>query len=370
MSKFPPISLLVQRIITGLLAVSCVAGGMMNAQADDQQPAPGQYATRADVAAFAAEAAKKTHLPLAEIQSWLDDAKYQQSIIDAMNRPAESKTWAQYRPIFITPKRIVDGVNFWDKYAADLDEISQKYHVDPAIIVAIVGVETFYGQRMGNYRVIDALATLGFDYPKRGAFFRGQLMDFFTLAAKEHIDMNDALGSYAGAMGMPQFIPSSYLALAVDGDGDGKRDLWHSDKDVFASVANYFAEHGWVAGGPVGFEVSVKNPAQVADYLNVARDLKPKVTIGQLRQWGIALPNDLYLPDNEKVMLFTLTGDTGVAYWVGLNNFYVITRYNHSTLYAMAVWQLSQAITAARAAVAKTVEQTASPASPQPVTAE
>ncbi len=330
-----------------------------SAQAAPQEvtQSPGDYAQRADVAAFARDAAQKTGLPLAEIQQWLDDAKYQSSIVAAMNRPAESKTWAQYRPIFITPKRIADGVIFWNKYAADLEAISKKYGVDPAIIVAIVGVETFYGERMGNYRVIDALATLGFDYPKRGAFFRGQLMDFFKLAAKEHIDMNDALGSYAGAMGMPQFIPSSYLALAVDGDGDGKRDLWHSDADVFASVANYFAEHGWVAGGPVGFEVDVKNTAQVADYLNAARNLKPKVTIGQLRQWGIALPKDLYLPDSEKVMLFTLTGPDGVAYWVGLNNFYVITRYNHSTLYAMAVWQLSQAITAARASVASTEAQ-------------
>ena len=365
MNEFRPISPLTHRVMPVFLASGLVFGLVLSlvvicamaSQADAAEPQPGNYAKRADVAAFAADAAKKTGVPLAEIQQWLDDAKYQSSIVEAMNRPAESKTWAQYRPIFITPKRIADGVVFWNKYAADLNAISQKYHVDPAIIVAIVGVETFYGQRMGSYRVIDALATLGFDYPKRGAFFRGQLMDFFTLAAKEHIDMNDALGSYAGAMGMPQFIPYSYLALAVDGDGDGKRDLWHSDADVFASVANYFAEHGWVEGGPVGFEVEVKNTAQVADYLNAARDLKPKATVGQLRQWGIALPKDLYLPDSEKVMLFTLTGSDGVAYWVGLNNFYVITRYNHSTLYAMAVWQLSQAITAARAAVASTEAQ-------------
>ncbi|MGC8698073.1 MAG: lytic murein transglycosylase B [Halothiobacillus sp.] len=346
----------INRLIPAGVAL-CLAfcSGLAHATPDGAEtaavPAPGHYDKRADVAAFAVEAAKKTGVPITEIQQWLDDAKYQSSIVEAMNRPAESKTWAQYRPIFITPKRIADGVDFWNKYSADLAAIAQKYQVDPAIIVAIVGVETFYGQRMGNYRVIDALATLGFDYPKRGAFFRGQLMDFFTLAAKDHIDMNTALGSYAGAMGMPQFIPSSYLALAVDGDGDGKRDLWHSDADVFASVANYFAEHGWVEGGPVSFEIEVKNTAQVADYLNAARDLKPKVTIGQLRQWGIALPKDLYLPDSEKVMLFTLTGSDATEYWVGLNNFYVITRYNHSTLYAMAVWQLSQAITAARAAV-------------------
>ncbi|MHB9021828.1 MAG: lytic murein transglycosylase B [Halothiobacillus sp.] len=332
------------------LALSWSVGVQAETEPAQPQSSPGNYAHRADVQAFATEAAKNTGVPIAEIQQWLDDAHYQSSIIDAMNRPAESKTWAQYRPIFITPKRIADGVDFWNKYATDLDAISQKYGVSPAIIVAIVGVETFYGQRMGSYRIIDSLATLGFDYPKRGAFFRGQLMDFFRLAAKEHIDMNDALGSYAGAMGMPQFIPSSYLAYAIDGNGDGKRDLWHSDADIFASVANYFSEHGWVLGGPVGFQVDVQNTAAVADYLNEGSNLKPKITIGQMRQFGIALPKDLYLPDSEKVMLFTLTGLDKTEYWVGLNNFYVITRYNHSTLYAMAVWQLGQAITAARAA--------------------
>lgn len=331
------------------LGVSAIS---LPAFADDDvaRPAPGNYATRVDVREFAHEAAQKTGLPQAEIQQWLDAAKYQQSIVDAMNRPAESKTWAQYRPIFITPKRIASGVAFWNDHAAELEAISKKYRVSPAIIVAIVGVETFYGQRMGTYRVIDALATLGFDYPKRGAFFRGQLADFFTLAAKEHIDLNTALGSYAGAMGMPQFIPSSYLNLAVDGDGNGRCDLWHSDADVFASVAHYFAEHGWTKNGPVAFEIKVnsKQRAALEDKLNTGRNLKPKVTIGELRQLGIALPKDMYLPKDEAVMVYTLTDPDKVEYWVGLDNFYVITRYNHSTLYAMAVWQLSQAVRAAR----------------------
>ncbi|WP_322629634.1 lytic murein transglycosylase B [Halothiobacillus sp.] len=333
------------RGLTGV-GLFILAVGIMSARADQ---APGQYAQRADVRAFAAEAAKQSGIPQTEIQQWLDAARYQQSIIDAMNRPAESKTWAQYRPIFITPKRIADGVAFWDAHADLLDQVSKKYGVSPAIIVAIVGVETFYGQRMGSYRVIDALATLGFDYPKRGAFFRGQLIDFFKMASADHLNIDDAVGSYAGALGMPQFIPSSYLAYAIDGDGDGRADLWHSPADVFASVANYFAEHGWVHDGPVGFPIDVSTQqAALEPYLNTGRDLKAKVTVGQLRALGITLPKDLYLPDQEKVMLFTLTGPDKVAYWVGLDNFYTITRYNHSTLYAMAVWQLSQAITSAR----------------------
>ncbi len=316
------------------------------------QPEPGHYATRADVRAFAADTAKSTGIPLAQIQQWLDAAQYQPSIIAAMTRPAESKTWGEYRPIFITPKRIEAGVDFWNEHAAALSQAAERYGVDAQTIVAIVGVETFFGQRMGNYRLIDALATLGFDYPKRGAFFRGQLKDLFVLAQKEHLDLNEARGSYAGAMGMPQFIPSSYLAYAVDGNGDGRADLFHSDADVFASVANYFAEHGWVNHAPVAFEVTLdaRQQAAVAGQLNSGRDLKPKLTAGALRQLGIALPKDLFLPDTEKLMLFTLTDGDKVAYWVGLNNFYVITRYNYSVLYAMAVWQLGKAIQAARQA--------------------
>lgn len=314
------------------------------------QPESGHYATRADVRAFAADTAKASGIPVAQIQQWLDAAQYQPNIIAAMERPAESKTWGQYRPIFITPKRIEAGVDFWNEHAAALRQAADRYGVDPQIIVAIVGVETFFGQRMGNYRLIDALATLGFDYPKRGAFFRGQLKDLFVLAQKERLDLNDARGSYAGAMGMPQFIPSSYLAYAVDGNGDGRVDLFHSDADVFASVANYFAEHGWVDHAPVAFEVRLdaRQQAAVTNQLNSGRDLKPKITAATLRQLGIVLPQNLFLPDNEKLMLFTLTDGDKVAYWVGLNNFYVITRYNHSVLYAMAVWQLGQAIKAAR----------------------
>ena len=155
--------------------------------------------------------------------------------------------------------------------------------------------------------------------------------------------MDKAEGSYAGAMGLPQFIPSSYRHYAVDGDGDGSRDLWDSHHDVFASVANYFVEHGWGQGEPVMFEVDIQG-AEVDDLLNQARDLAPKTTLGELRKRGVAVPDDAPVPDDFEVMLFTLTDGDEVAYQVGLNNFYVITRYNHSVLYATAVWQLAQAI--------------------------
>ena len=337
-------------ILAAMVALASLAG---SACAEvPMQAVPGQYSSRADVRSFAVQTAQSTGIPLAQIQQWLDAAKFQPSIISAMNRPAESKTWGEYRPIFITQKRIDAGVDFWNEHAAALQQAADRYHVDPQIIVAIVGVETFFGQRMGSYRLIDSLATLGFDYPKRGAFFRGQLKDLFVLASQQHLDLNEARGSYAGAMGMPQFIPSSYLAYAVDGNGDGRIDLFHSDADVFASVANYFAEHGWVDHAPVAFEVSLnaRQQAAVANQLNTGRDLKPQWTAGQLRQLGIILPKDLFLPDNEKLMLFTLTDGDKVSYWVGLNNLFVITRYNHSVLYAMAVWQLGQAIADARQA--------------------
>jgi len=305
--------------------------------------APGHYAKRSDVAEFAHEAAKRTGVSVKQISQWLGDAQYKQSIIDAITRPAEAKPWPEYRAIFMTPKRIAAGVAFWNDNAAELDRISQKYGVSPAIIMGILGVETFYGRHVGTYRVLDALATLGFDYPRRGAFFRKQLIAYIRLARKDHIDLTKEVGSYAGAVGLPQFIPSSYLAYGVDGDGDGRCDLWHSNADVFASVANYFVKHGWGQGEPVAFRVDI-GKAKVDDLLNTGRDLAPKTTLDQLRARGVKIPADVDVPGDFKVMLFTLTGPDHVEYWVGLNNFYVITRYNHSVLYAMAVWQLSQAV--------------------------
>ncbi|WP_322521791.1 lytic murein transglycosylase B [Guyparkeria halophila] len=322
------------RATQGVLAAAFLAVG--SAQA-------GEYLDREPVQAFIDQAVGETGVPREQIEAWLGDAEYQQKIIDAITRPAESKTWGEYRPIFLTDKRIERGAAFMQEHGELLDEVASTYGVSPYVITAIIGVETYYGRITGGYRVIDALATLGFDYPRRGEFFRGQLVDFIRLAGEEGISMDKAEGSYAGAMGLPQFIPSSYRHYAVDGDGDGHRDLWDSHHDVFASVANYFVEHGWGQGEPVMFEVDI-NDAEVDDLLNQARDLAPKTTLGELRERGVAVPDDAPVPDDFEVMLFTLTDGDAVAYQVGLNNFYVITRYNHSVLYATAVWQLAQAI--------------------------
>ena len=306
-------------------------------------PTAASYLERDDVQSFVDQAVDETGVERARIEQWLGGAAYQQKIIDAITRPAESKTWGEYRPIFLTDKRIEGGAAFLDENAELLGEVAANYGVSPYVITAIIGVETYYGRITGGYRVIDALATLGFDYPRRGEFFRGQLIEFIRLAGEEDLDMDRAEGSYAGAMGMPQFIPSSYRHYAVDGDGDGHRDLWDSHHDVFASVANYFVEHGWGQGEPVMFEVDVDG-ANVDDLLNRARDLAPKTTLAELRSRGVVVPDDAPVPDDFAVMLFTLTDGDEVRYHVGLNNFYVITRYNHSVLYATAVWQLAQAI--------------------------
>lgn len=306
-------------------------------------PVAAGYLERDEVQTFLDRAVDETGVERDRIEQWLGSAVYQQKIIDAITRPAESKTWGEYRPIFLTEKRIEGGVAFMEENAELLEEVAATYGVSPYVITAIIGVETYYGRLTGGYRVIDALATLGFDYPKRGEFFRGQLIEFIRLAGEENLDMDRAEGSYAGAMGMPQFIPSSYRHYAVDGDGDGDRDLWDSRHDVFASVANYFVEHGWGQGEPVMFEVDI-NGAKVDDLLNRIRDLEPKTTLAELRERGVSVPDDAPVPDDFDVMLFTLTDGDEVSYHVGLNNFYVITRYNHSVLYATAVWQLAQAI--------------------------
>jgi membrane-bound lytic murein transglycosylase B len=210
--------------------------------------------------------------------------------------------------------------------------------VPAEIIIAIIGVETRYGQHAGRYRVIDSLSTLAFDYPPRSKFFRSELKQYLLMTRDENVDPLSLYGSYAGAMGQPQFISSSYRRYAIDFDGDGKRDIWQNSADAIGSVANYLSIHGWQRGQPVTAQLTDK-PGD-ASLLN--RSLEPYVKVAELTKEGLKLP--LALPDNEDVTLMSLEGAKGDEYWLGMNNFYVITRYNHSALYAMAVYQLSQAI--------------------------
>ncbi|GGO78649.1 soluble lytic transglycosylase B [Marinobacterium nitratireducens] len=274
------------------------------------------------------------------LEDLLGDASRQESILKAMSRPAERRlNWGEYRKIFIEQQRIDQGVQFWRENAAALARAEREYGVPAEIIVAIIGVETRYGRITGSYRVIDALATLGFDYPKRGEFFQGQLKEYVRLVQEEQIDPLSLKGSYAGAMGYGQFIPSSYRAYAVDFDGDHKRDIWNNKTDAIGSVANYFAEHGWKNGEPVLSNVVINKPADPS-WFNAG--LKPEVSLAQWRERGITTRQGLDQDQLATLMEFQ-TAD-GEFYRLGLHNFYVITRYNHSRLYAMAVYELSQLI--------------------------
>jgi membrane-bound lytic murein transglycosylase B len=244
-------------------------------------------------------------------------------------------TWREYRPIFVTSKRIGRGNDFLRLHHEILQRAEKEYGVPAEIITAIIGVETYYGRLSGKTQVFDSLVTLGFDYPPRSRFFLSELEQFLLLTREEDIDVSVVRGSYAGAMGMPQFISSSYRQYAVDFDGDGKRDLWNSTADVIGSVANYFKVHGWKSGGQVVV------PARVKGQIEETRNkLKPHTSISDLAAQGVV--PEVAVDDSAKATVITLKGKRGKEYWLGLDNFYVITRYNHSALYAMAVYQLSQ----------------------------
>ena len=269
----------------------------------------------------------------------LDQAERKQSILDAISRPAENtKPWYDYRKIFLTDKRAREGVAFAQQNAETLAKVSDQTGVPASVITAIIGVETFYGRITGSYRVIDALATLAFDYPKRSPFFTRELQNFLVLAYESGKDPLALKGSYAGAMGYGQFMPSSYRAYAVDYDGDGVADIWTNADDAIASVANYFLRHGWQPGAPVIVPANYDGDSSEI----FAGGLKPEKTVGELAEEGFAprSATDISLVATP----LRLEGSEGYEYWLCLENFYVITRYNHSAMYALSVWQLSQEI--------------------------
>ena len=283
-----------------------------------------------------------------QVAEVLAQAERKQVILDAISRPAERvKAWKEYRPIFMTDSRIAQGVDFWRENEAALARAEQEFGVPAQVIVAIIGVETFYGRNTGNYRVIDALATLGFDYPPRQPFFRQQLKEFLLLAREEQVDPLTLTGSYAGAMGLPQFMPSSFRAYAVDFDADGRIDIWKNPVDAIGSAANYFKQHGWIAGAPVVAQASVDGKRHSE---GLTEGLEPVKNAAELRELGWQWSTETKMADDARVTAFRLEGADGDEFWVGLPNFYVITRYNRSVMYAMAVHQLSEQLAQARSA--------------------
>lgn len=275
------------------------------------------------------------------LEQLLADAHIDATILEAIARPAERVVpWFDYRAIFLTEQRIADGVRFWQAHHALIERTAERFGVAPEVLVAILGVETFYGQRMGRYRVIDALSTLAFAYPPRADFFARELESFLLLHREEGYSLAEALGSYAGAMGAGQFIPSSYRMYAVDGNDDGHRNLWSDWSDILASVANYLSRHGWRDGEPVA--VAAQRAARVGAAAPSNR-LELDTTVDELRARGYEF--DAALPAAAKAAAFSFEASpSATEYWVGLNNFWVITRYNRSTKYALAVHELSQAI--------------------------
>lgn len=280
-----------------------------------------------------------------KLQQLLQQARKQNSILRAMQRPAEAKPWYDYRKIFITEARIAGGAKFWRQHQAVLAKAAADYGVPAEIIVAIIGVESSYGAQLGNFRVIDALYTLAFNYPRRADYFRGELENFLLLTREEAVNPLLPKGSYAGAMGYGQFMPSSYRNYAVDFNGDGQRNLWNGVEDTIGSVANYLrnysASYGWQADKEVILATKVV-PEAADELLNL--EFKPQFSVKELKARGVILPTNQY--DDYLALLIDLETETGTLYWLGFNNFYMLTRYNKSNRYAMAVYQLAQEIKA------------------------
>jgi len=301
--------------------------------------AAADYSEHAKAPAFIKKMVSEHGFEAAQVKNWLAAAEKKQSILDAISRPAEkTMEWKDYRKIFLGQSRIDQGVEFWNAHKDTLRRARQELNVDEQIIVAIIGIETRYGRHAGTYRVIDALTTLGFDYEPRASFFVSELEQFLLLAREQKQDPLSLTGSYAGAMGYGQFIPSSYRAYAKDFDGDGIADIWNNPVDAIGSVANYFLKHKW-REGEIVFSRAHVTPEYDAAILN--ERVRPHFTLAEVAKKGFS-PVNQSLSGDEKVVPLMYQGKYGKEFWFGFDNFYVITRYNRSQLYAMAAWQLSE----------------------------
>ncbi len=319
-----------------VLSVALLAGATsVGAQAD--------YRGHPEAQTFVAELVQEHDFEREPLEQWLAEAERQDSILEAIARPAErTRTWAEYRPIFLQPLRVNRGIAFWEEHKEALERAERELGVPPEIVLAIIGVETNYGRTTGSHRVIDALSTLAFDYPPRAPFFRKELAQYFILMREHEQNPLAFKGSYAGAMGYGQFMPSSYRHYAIDFDGDDFADIWSNPTDAIGSVANYFAEHGWQREAPVAVRARASKPLKRGDEADWNRIEPPKATVDDWAERGLTpifrLPADL--PANA----LALEGVYGDEFWLAFHNFYVITRYNRSHMYALAVEQLSKEI--------------------------
>jgi peptidoglycan lytic transglycosylase B len=303
----------------------------------------GEVAFRPEVAAFVTEMVKQHGFERIELEHTLARARVQGSILRAISTPGTAKSWLDFRPIYVNPQRISGGVKFWDENAETLSRARAEYGVPEEIIVAVIGVETNFGKQIGTHRVLDALYTLAFDYPPRENFFRGELEQYLLFVRENGPDLLGVKGSYAGAMGIPQFMPSSARRYAVDFDRNGRIDLWTSASDSIGSVANYLRTFGWQAGESVMVRAEVSGEGYKS---LIEAGIKPQRSVAEMAELGVQ-PAEPILGD-RKGALFRLDGENGPEFWLGFENFYALTRYNRSVNYATAVNQLAEEIKSLR----------------------
>ncbi len=312
------------------------------------------YAGRADVRAFIDEMVSEHGYDRATLARAFAAARFQPRIVEAMERPLVAPPkWYEYAPPFLSPQRVAAGVAYWNANSAELARAEERFGVPPEIVVAIIGVETFYGRNTGKHRALDALSTLAFDYPRRAAFFRGELKQFLLLARDQHVDPTLPKGSFAGALGVPQFMPGSYREFAVDFDGDGRIDLWASPADIIGSVASYLARHDWQRGQPVLLPAAIAEDSLPALQRRLDGGISERRSAEAWSGDGVAAagaPPDLAAEPVALLMLEEKDDDgvEGASYWIACHNFYVLTRYNRSRLYATAVFELATAVRLAR----------------------
>ncbi len=337
------------------LAASAPLSQAASAATSDPAPkrrveARAAYADREDVRAFIAEMSAQHGFEARDLERWLASAKFQPKIVELMNRPMlEPPKWFEYAPQFLAQARVDAGVAFWNAHEPILARAQSETGVPAEVIVSIIGVETYYGRYTGSHRVIDALATLAFDYPRRSTFFRGELKEFLLLSREQGFSPLSAKGSFAGAMGLPQFMPGSYRRYAVDFDQTGRADLFDSAQDAIGSVANYLARHDWQRGQPVLLPARIAPEQQESILRRLDGGLSERRLAAMWAADGVTPVAWPGVVGPEPLGLLLLEESKGESsYWIACHNFYVITRYNRSRLYATAVWQLAQAIRAAR----------------------